>query len=145
MCYVSCFLYSLNKTETVISHHRTGNYSFHAFLFNKRTNSKRPWLTRIPIRRANIGRSASRRSAFVYKSDSEYALSAACVGARRRGAGMSGQDVGSQGGFSLPLGSHIGQHFCFPSWLGWATMCLPSWGPGRSPEVDVLRQRSGRV
>lgn len=59
MCYVPCFLYSLNKTETVISHHRTGNYSFHAFLFNKPTNSKRPWLTRIPIRRTNIGRALS--------------------------------------------------------------------------------------
>lgn len=26
----------------VISHHRAGNYSFHAFLFNKCTNSKSP-------------------------------------------------------------------------------------------------------
>lgn len=33
---------ALNKTETVISHHRTGNYSFHAFLFNKHMNSECP-------------------------------------------------------------------------------------------------------
>lgn len=33
---------AINKTETVISHHRTGNYSFHAFLFNKPTNSECP-------------------------------------------------------------------------------------------------------
>lgn len=33
---------AINKTEMVISHHRTGNYSSHAFLFNKRTNSECP-------------------------------------------------------------------------------------------------------